>query len=107
MTNKLKPCPFCGNSEPRAAVTDIGPGYQTSLVRCRTCPAEICKTGIDAADYWNHRPSAWHNFHEQLPPIDRPVICRALGDGRVYTKRFRDDEPNVAFNDWQWMEVPE
>lgn len=105
MTTSLKPCPFCGNAEPRATVTDIGPGYQTSLVRCRNCPAEIGKSGLDAADYWNRRPTAWRNCASD-PPAPNPT--------RVVLARLRDSEVVrlVMSGGWfhdrdQWCEVPE
>ncbi len=51
---ELKPCPFCGG-EAAQVITDIGPGFQTSIVRCKTCPAQIAKTGLDAGRYWDRR----------------------------------------------------
>lgn len=106
MTTNLKPCPRCqGVAHEDYSVID---GSEWKHIECPCGMRTVCCDSYqDATNLWNHRPTAWRNYREHLPPIDRPVICRTFGDTRVRTIRFRDDEPNVAFNDWQWMEVPE
>ena len=55
MTEKLKPCPFCGSSN----VTVYGM-YPNSYARCRACGAEggLCDTHDEAAAAWNRRADA-------------------------------------------------
>ena len=50
MTDKLKPCPFCGGE----ADTEWHHGYWG--VRCKSCYAEVTADGMnDAIEAWNNR----------------------------------------------------
>lgn len=55
MTEKLKPCPFCGSS----SVT-VGELYPSSYARCLACGAEsrLCYSRDEAAAVWNRRTEA-------------------------------------------------
>lgn len=35
----------------------MGPGYQTSRVKCIRCPCEVAVAGLNAEDIWNTRPA--------------------------------------------------
>ena len=54
MSDKLKPCPFCGSVEFELVKTDIG----WYLVRCNTCIAEgqAGRTTQQTEQLWNTRP---------------------------------------------------
>lgn len=73
---ELKPCPFCGG-EAKSHKTDIGPGYQTSSVKCKRCPAEVAKSGLDAEAAWNRRADG--------------VAAKAISGWRLYSADFSID----------------
>ena len=51
--SELKACPFCGSGA--VLRNTYIKGFQTSIVRCSKCMAEIAKSGLDADVYWNTR----------------------------------------------------
>lgn len=55
MTEKLKPCPFCGSKS--VTVCEL---YPSSYARCRACGAEgsLCSSRDEAAAVWNRRTDA-------------------------------------------------
>jgi Lar family restriction alleviation protein len=53
MTDKLKPCPFCG-SEVSQQINDA---WYADYIRCKECGAEMkVNTGESVDVYWNTRP---------------------------------------------------
>lgn len=69
MPNKLKPCPFCGNTKQpfswrfkRDKRKVLGVYFQICTIKCGGCTCQISQAGIDreaaernAIAIWNHR----------------------------------------------------
>ena len=60
MTDKLKPCPFCGGKDISIKPYDPFDGMQGNLtvhrVWCRKCGAQVeQKEVLNAIEYWNRR----------------------------------------------------
>lgn len=55
MTEKLKPCPFCGSND-----VTVNDAYMHSYARCRVCGAEggLRESHDEAAAAWNSRTDA-------------------------------------------------
>lgn len=83
MTEKLKPCPFCGSSS--VTVCDL---YPSSYARCRACGAEgrLCYSHDEAAAAWNRRTDA-----KEL------VVRFNVSDEQV--RRMVDDAVSAAIDD--------
>ena len=56
MTEKLKPCPFCGGKAMYATYKNF------KYIRCRNCNSvsDFYKTIEESENAWNKRPSPWH-----------------------------------------------
>ena len=60
---KLKPCPFCGNTQPHIVTIDDPTGYYDGEMRGTWCGAVICYCGAimkgadenEAVQRWNRR----------------------------------------------------
>lgn len=79
MTEKLKPCPFCGGEPRRVDLDDIDEtdsNFGGSLIECTQCGAcspvhfEFKENLLDS---WNTRATGWRPI-EEAPKDDRDVI---------------------------------
>lgn len=100
MANELKPCPFCGNSNPQVQSNGMGDWF----VICRSddysdkfCEAKTsdrnCESKEQAIAAWNTRPGAPVEGLGALPPMPETVDLRPM----------RDDNPDgylESTNDW-------
>jgi len=57
MTEKLKPCPFCGGTKTATVATDIFDEWSDSVVKCSSCGAKgpPCSVWPKAEEMWNAR----------------------------------------------------
>lgn len=64
MTDKLKPCPFCGGDAEYSTITDEKWGNVNHFVTCSNHCIEGLYTRGDtkeeAIEQWNTRPNPWH-----------------------------------------------
>lgn len=84
MTEKLKPCPFCGSKS--VTVCEL---YPSSYARCRACGAEgsLRDSHDEAAAAWNRRTNA-----KEL------VVRLNVSDEQV--RRMVDDAVSAAIDDY-------
>lgn len=103
MSDKLKPCPWCGHPLAISLVTDCG----VFAAYCGHCGCEGPREGSVAAATVsaNNRPTAWRNSASDLPPTNRPVLVRYPGKGHEFIwYHYRLPEPGLVY---EWCEVAE
>ena len=83
MTEKLKPCPFCGSND--VTVNEV---YPSSYARCRVCGAEggLRSSHDEAAAAWNSRTDA-----------KGLVVMLSVSDEQV--RRMVDEAVGAAIDD--------
>ena len=72
MSEKLKPCPFCGG-EAYTTITEDGHFW---VARCRDCHAQImlCNKEWQAIKMWNRRYLNWEKTSERTPEPKQKVL---------------------------------
>lgn len=83
MTEKLKPCPFCGSNDVTLEET-----YESGYVRCRSCGAEsgFRYSHDEAAAAWNRR-------------TDSKVLVVMLNVSYDQVRRMVDEAVSAAIDD--------
>ena len=125
MSDKLKPCPFCGSSATVYHDEDVG-----AFVECDNCNARMMTWAGDkefAASEWNRRAEPerkWIPVSEALPENNRQVLVYAQSTHFALAKYDEMMEPDgkwkkqwVTFDAWKpyytienviaWMPLPE
>ncbi len=109
MSNKLKPCPFCGSTGKYIHNHDRG-CYVILVIN------KLCKTfdrGISADELrsaWNTRTDPWLPYPKTKPPKDGYYLITIEDDGQSEVHIDRYDKGR--FNTWPddvvtaWMEEP-
>lgn len=94
MTEKIKPCPFCGG-EGRIKFHDdpqYGTGSGARWVRCIECGAQSREEDSekDALEAWNRRANGWIKTSERVPEEGEPVLVHipAMGGARREHESF-------------------
>lgn len=102
MSDKLQPCPFCGDVNPSMqGQTDRTLSYEPSAwVECETCGAQsrgFCRTS-EAMEAWNRRtPSA--------QPAGEPVavVRKSMTGGNVGLSRHVEITADFILNDGELL----
>jgi Lar family restriction alleviation protein len=110
MSEKLKPCPFCGGEAREKGHKGVG-----TAIQCTVCGAN---SGIrqrsrkESAEAWNSRPEPRALTLDELQQMDgQPVYSEKIGWG-IVGKRERWDENNEKYfrtvvgypYGWEWLD---